>query len=70
MGATATELAVQRHRRAKAQKLADALIQAGADGTEEFGPPVWRMAARIAGVSYPSELTQDVAMWIIRKATR
>lgn len=60
------ELAVQRHRRAKAERLAGVLIDAGADGTEEFDGVTWQLAHRAAGVNAPSALTRDLAMWIVR----
>lgn len=60
------DLAIQRARRVKAEKLADALMGAGADGTEEFGPATWELAALAARVPPPSDLTRDLAMWIVR----
>lgn len=63
---TALDLDIQRLRRAKAERLADVLIEAGADGTEEFDAVTWQLAHRAAGVNAPSALTRDLAMWIIR----
>lgn len=71
-GRTALELDVQRLRRAKAERLADVLIEAGADGTETFDAVTWQLAHKAAGVNAPSDLTCDLTMWIIRnrKANR